>query len=183
MLLSFCCRYCLGADGLTDSALLSVEFKCDSRTNQRAKEKQMTALESSIESLTAEYTELTGKLEQIDQQYRVERPVIVGQLSQLARALSALTGKPVAGPSGSVGRKPMSEEGKAAIKAGLERARASKQSGVAVAGSSAPTQKTAESLPSPPKPVTASAPVTSQTAGANTPLKKDVGSEKGPVSR
>jgi hypothetical protein len=143
----------------------------------------MTALESSIESLTAEHKALSEKLEQIDQQYRVERPVVVGQLTQLARALSALTGKPVAGPSGNVGRKPMSEEGKAAIKAGLERARASKQSGLVVAGGSAPTQKAAESLPSQTKPVTTSAPVTSQTAGANTPLKKDVGSEKGPVSR
>jgi len=38
----------------------------------------MTALESSIESLTAEHTALTEKLEQIDRQYRVERPVVVG---------------------------------------------------------------------------------------------------------
>jgi hypothetical protein len=143
----------------------------------------MTALESSIESLTAEHTTLTEKLEQIDQQYRVERPVIVGQLHQLARALSALTGKPVAGPSGNAGRKPMSEEGNAAIKAGLERARASKQSGVAVAGGFAPTQKAAESLPSQPKPVTTSGSVTSQTTGAATPPKKDMASEKGPVSR
>ena len=52
----------------------------------------MTALESSIESLTAEHKALSEKLEQIDQQYRVERPVVVGQLTQLARALSALTG-------------------------------------------------------------------------------------------
>jgi hypothetical protein len=37
----------------------------------------MSALEASIESLTAEYTTLTQKLEQIDQQYRVERPVVV----------------------------------------------------------------------------------------------------------
>jgi hypothetical protein len=143
----------------------------------------MTALESSIENLTAEYTALTEKLEQIDQQYRVQRPVVVGQLNQLARALSALTGKPVAGPSGNVGRKPMSEEGKAAIKAGLERARAAKGSGVAVAGSSAPTQKTAESLPSQPKPVETSAPTTLQTPSAHPPLKKDVASEKPPVNR
>jgi hypothetical protein len=143
----------------------------------------MTALQSSIENLTVEHTELTEKLEQIDQQYRVERPVVVGQLHQLARALSALTGKPVPGPSGNVGRKPMSEEGKAAIKAGLERARASKQSGLAVAGGSAPTQKAAESLPSQPKPVTTFAPTTLQTPSVHAPLKKDVGSEKGPVSR
>jgi hypothetical protein len=60
----------------------------------------MRALETSIESLTAEHTTLTQKLEQIDQQYRVERPVVVSQISQLARALSALTGKTVAGPGG-----------------------------------------------------------------------------------
>ena len=143
----------------------------------------MTALESSVHNLTTEHTSLTEKLAQIDQQYRVERPVVVGQLNQLARALSALTGKPVSGAAGNVGRKPMSEEGKAAIKAGLERARASKQSGVAVAVGPAPIQKATESLPSQAKPVTANAPVSTQTAGANTPLKKDVASEKGPVSR
>jgi hypothetical protein len=143
----------------------------------------MTALESSIESLTAEHTALTEKLEQIDQQYRVERPVVVGQLTQLSRALSALTGKPVPGPSGNVGRKPMSEEGKAAIKAGLERARASKQSGVPVAGDLAPTQKAAESLPSQPKPVTTSAPATLPTPSAHAPVKKDVATKKGPVNR
>ena len=58
----------------------------------------MSALEASIESLTAEHTSLTQKLEQIDKDYRVERPVVVSQITQLARALSALTGKPVAGP-------------------------------------------------------------------------------------
>jgi len=94
----------------------------------------MSALEASIESLTAEHTTITQKLEQIDQQYRVERPV-VSQISQLAKALSALTGKTVAGPGGQTGRKPMSEEGKAAIKAGLERARAAKQAGMASQGS------------------------------------------------
>ena len=52
----------------------------------------MSALEASIESLTAEHTTTTQKLEQIDQQYRVERPVVVSQISQLAKALSALTG-------------------------------------------------------------------------------------------
>jgi hypothetical protein len=137
----------------------------------------MTALESSIETLTAEHKALSEKLEQIDQQYRVERPVIVSQLNQLARALSALTGKPVPGPSGNVGRKPMSEEGKAAIKAGLERARASKQSGAAVAGGPAPIQKAAESLPSQTKPVTTSAPATLQTSSVHTPIKKDAASE------
>lgn len=91
----------------------------------------MSALESSIESLTAEHTALTSKLEQIDQDYRVERPTIVAQISQLARALSALTGKPVAGATSQSGRKPMSDEAKARIKAGLERSRAAKLAGAA----------------------------------------------------
>lgn len=86
----------------------------------------MSALESSIESLTAEHTALTQKLEQIDQQYKVDRPAVVKELNQLARALSALTGKPVAGAGNTV-RKPMSEEGKAAIRAGLEKARLAKK--------------------------------------------------------
>ena len=60
----------------------------------------MSALESSIENLTVEHAALTSNLEQIDQDYRVERPTIVAQISQLAKALSALTGKPVAGTSG-----------------------------------------------------------------------------------
>jgi hypothetical protein len=75
----------------------------------------MSALETSIESLTTEHIALTQKLQQIDQQYKVERPVIVSQITQLARALSALTGKTVAIPGRQTGRKPMSEEGKAAI--------------------------------------------------------------------
>jgi len=41
----------------------------------------MSALEASIENLTAEHTALTQKLEQIDQQYRVERPVVVTQIT------------------------------------------------------------------------------------------------------
>jgi hypothetical protein len=133
----------------------------------------MSALETSIESLTAEHTTLTQKLEQIDQQYRVERPVVVSQISQLAKALSALTGKAVAGPGGHTGRKPMSEEGKAAIKAGLERARAAKQSGMASQGDLAPVQKTAESPTAQPKPV----------ASAGTPPKKDAASEKAAANR
>jgi hypothetical protein len=121
----------------------------------------MSALEASIESLTAEHATLTQKLEQIDQQYRVERPVVVSQISQLAKALSALTGKPVAGPIGQIGRKPMSAEGKAAIKAGLERARAAKQAG-------APVQKGAEVSSVQPK----------VPAPAAIPAKRDVTGEK-----
>lgn len=97
----------------------------------------MSILEASIESLSAEHTALAQKLEQIDQQYRVDRPVVINQLKQLARALSALTGKPVARP---FSWKPMSEEGKAAIRAGLEHARAAKRG---IATTSAPIQKPA----------------------------------------
>jgi hypothetical protein len=168
---------------MTDSASLSVESPVTRERISEQRKNNMTALESSIHNLTAEHTALTEKLAEIDQQYRVERPVIIGQLTQLARALSALTGKPVPGPSGNVGRKPMSEEGKAAIKAGLERARAAKQSGVAVAGNSAPPQKAAESIPSQAKPVATSAPATLQTPSAHAPLKKDVATEKGLLNR
>jgi len=51
----------------------------------------MNSLETSIESLTAESTTLNTKLEQIDRQYRVERPLVVPQIGQLAKALSALS--------------------------------------------------------------------------------------------
>jgi hypothetical protein len=126
----------------------------------------MSALETSIENLTTEHATLTQKLEQIDQQYRVERPIVVNQIGQLARALSALTGKTVAGPNGQSGRKPMSPEGKAAIKAGLERARAAKQAG-------APVQKGAEISSVQPK-----AP-----APAAIPAKRDVAGEKPSATR
>jgi hypothetical protein len=136
----------------------------------------MSALEASIENLTAEHAALTQKLEQIDQQYRVERPVVVSQITQLARALSALTGKPIAGPSGNVGRKPMSAEGNAAIKAGLERVRAAKKSGSVVAAGSA--QKPADSAPGQPKLVASHV-----VATAPMPAKKDAVSEKAPTTR
>ena len=116
----------------------------------------MTALDSSIETLTAEHATLTQKLEQIDLQYKVERPALVKELNQLARALSALTGKPVPGANQSA-RKPMSEEGKAAIRAGLERARLAKKGGA----SNQPTltAQVATSAVSAPKPSPASVPV------------------------
>ena len=85
----------------------------------------MSAIEASIENLTAEHTGLTEKLAQIDQQYRVERPLGVSQISRLAKALSALTGKPVAGAAGPGTRK-MSDAGREAIRAGLEKSRAAK---------------------------------------------------------
>jgi hypothetical protein len=138
----------------------------------------MSALEASIDNLTAEYTALTQKLEQIDQQYRVERPGVVSQITQLARALSALTGKPVAGPSGNVGRKPMSAEGKAAIKAGLERARAAKQAGSVVAADAA-QPKPADPSPAPQPKLVASHVV----ATASMPAKKDAVSEKPSTTR
>ena len=105
----------------------------------------MSALETSIVNLTAEYSALTEKLKQIDQQYRVGRPNLVSQIGLLAKALSALTGKPVVGASGQVGRKPMSEAGKAAIRTGLEKARAAKaaaQEAATIAARSAATEPT-----------------------------------------
>ena len=107
----------------------------------------MSALEASIENLTAEHTSLTHKLEQIDQQYRVDRPGVVSQINQLAKALSALTGKPVAGVSGKAERKPMSPAGRAAIKAGLERWRATKAAAVSQSGTESRLKN------SPPEPI------------------------------
>jgi hypothetical protein len=131
----------------------------------------MSALESSIESLTAEHTALTQKLEQIDQQYMVERPALVKELNQLARALSALTGKPVPG-AGQSARKPMSEEGNAAIRAGLERARLAKKGGA----SDQPTltsqaTTSAVSAPKPPTPP-ASFAETKKEAGDKAPHRR-----------
>jgi hypothetical protein len=140
----------------------------------------LSTLEASIESLTAEHTALTEKLEQIDQQYRVERPVIVSQISLLARALSALTAKTVAGPGGQASRRPMSAEGKAAIKAGLERARAAKQADSVIAAASMSVQKPAEMPSAQTKP---SASATPQIVLTSTPPKKDAVSEKTSLSR
>ena len=54
----------------------------------------MSGLEAMLEQLTAEHAELTQKLGLIDQQYRVERPTIVSQIGQLAKALSASESTP-----------------------------------------------------------------------------------------
>jgi hypothetical protein len=140
----------------------------------------MSALEASIENLTAEHTALTQKLEQIDQQYRVERPVIVSQISQLARALSALTGKAIAGPSDQTDHKPMSEECKTAIKAGLEKARAAKQAGSANVSGSTQAQKPAEMISVQAKP---QAPSASQTLPTHNQPKNVPPNEKAPSSR
>ena len=111
----------------------------------------MSALEASIENLTAEHTALTEQLALIDQQYRVERPGVVSKINQLAKALSALTGKPVAGVSGKAERKPMSEAGRAAIKAGLDRWRSTKAAEAAQGGTESRLKN------SPPEPIKAGA--------------------------
>ena len=80
-----------------------------------------------IETLQGELTELQEKLASIDQKYKEERPGIISQIAQLNKAINALS-KPAGGA-----RKPMSEAGKAAIKAGLEKARAAKAAGAAPA--------------------------------------------------
>ena len=101
----------------------------------------MSAIETSIESLTAEHTVLIEQLAVIDQQYRVARPGVVSQINQLAEALSALTGKPVAGVSGKAERKPMSQAGRAAIKAGLAKWRATKAAAASQGGTESPLKK------------------------------------------
>jgi hypothetical protein len=88
-----------------------------------------------LETLNAEHTELTQRLNELDERHRTERPGLVSQVSQLSKAIAALT-KPA---KGSGPRKSMSEEGKAAIRAGLERARAAKLASSAEAGASSST--------------------------------------------
>jgi hypothetical protein len=80
-----------------------------------------------VETLQAEHTELTSKLTEMDELIRTQRPGLVAQIAQLSRAIVALT-KPVPTPGT---RRPMSDAGKAAIRAGLEKARAAKLAGTA----------------------------------------------------
>jgi hypothetical protein len=133
----------------------------------------VSVLDTSITNLTAEYESLKAKLVQIDSDYR-ERASLVKELNRLAKALSTfLTGQPVAGASGSAGnRKPMSEAGKAAIRAGLEHARAAKQANV--------TQmpQTATSATSKP-----SSPAIAPTASQNAAAKKDAPADKPSLGR
>jgi hypothetical protein len=75
-----------------------------------------------VETLQTEHAGLTAKLAELDERVQTERPVLVGQIGKLNKAIRALTK-----PTNATGeRKPMSEAGKAAIKAGLERVRAAK---------------------------------------------------------
>ncbi len=123
----------------------------------------MSVLDASIANLSAEYEALKAKLAQIDADYR-DRANIAKELNRLAKALSTLTGQPVAGASGSVSnRKPMSEAGKVAIRAGLERARAAKQ---AKASSMPQTAASGTSKPSSP-PVVPIAQPTARKDGVN----------------
>jgi hypothetical protein len=79
-----------GVIGLTEVSYSPVEVPCQSRLYASETGAYMGAIESSIENLTAEHAALTEKLELIDQQNRVERPTVVAQIGQLAKALGNL---------------------------------------------------------------------------------------------
>jgi peptidoglycan hydrolase CwlO-like protein len=122
-----------------------------------------------LETLQSEHADLTQRLNELDERHRTERPVLVAQLGQLTKAIAALT-KPAKVPGE---RKQMSEEGKAAIRAGLEKARAAKAATASTAGPAtvqssggeAPTEKAS----------------TSNTPGTPIATRKLTVAEKGPT--
>ncbi len=75
-----------------------------------------------IATLEAQRSELTARLTELDEKVNTERPGLVTQIAQLNKAIKALS-KPVKTPGE---RKPMSEAGRAAIKAGLQKFRDAK---------------------------------------------------------
>lgn len=82
-----------------------------------------TAITVAITAISTEHTTLTGQLTTLDEKYKAERLEIVSQLTPLAKALEALTGKGKERPAGSNGektRRPMSQEGKDNIRKALE---------------------------------------------------------------
>jgi peptidoglycan hydrolase CwlO-like protein len=113
---------------------VSVEFNCP---RARLSEEEETPL-NVIETLQSEHADLTQRLTELDDRHRNERPTLVAQISQLNKAIAALT-KPATVPGE---RKPMSEAGKAAIKAGLEKARAAKAAAANPAAAKTPATTT-----------------------------------------
>lgn len=83
-----------------------------------------------LETLQAELAELQEKLATLER-YKAEKSSLTGQISRVKGAIDQLT-KPVGV------RKPMSPEGKAAIRAGLEKARAAKAANAAPTAEPAP---------------------------------------------
>jgi len=81
----------------------------------------MSDLHQAIESISIKHKAVQEKLETMNARHKAERADLAAESTRLGKAMAALTG---------TGRKPMSEEGKAAIKAGLERSRAAKAANV-----------------------------------------------------
>lgn len=108
-----------------------------------------------LETLQSEHADLTHRLNELDERHRTERPVLVAQLGQLTKAIAALT-KPAKVPGE---RKQMSEKGKAAIRAGLEKARAAKAAAPAPAAGAASVQSSGAEAPTE-KPAISSTPET-----------------------
>ena len=83
----------------------------------------MTTTENAIAALKSDLEGLNTEIAEQKKRHKAERDVLRVQRAPLARAIRALSG----------GSKPMSEEAKAAIRAGLEKARAAKQAATATA--------------------------------------------------
>ena len=121
----------------------------------------MTTTESAIAALKSDLEGLNAQIAELKQRHKSELEALRIQCAPLARAIAALSGV----------RKPMSDEAKAAIRAGLEKARAAKLASTSATGASSPAQVTA--APSAAKAITNTAVVAPGT-------KKDLANDKGP---
>jgi hypothetical protein len=116
----------------------------------------LTTTENAIAALKSDLEGLNAQISEQKQRHKTERDALRIQRAPLARAIRALAG----------GSKPMSEEAKAAIRAGLEKARAAK---LAATAGSTPAQP-------------ASTPATAKTAaGPAATGKKDTANDRGTV--
>ena len=88
-----------------------------------------------VASLQAELNETNAKLAALDQ-LKNDRATLTAQASRLTKAIAMLSGEPVV-------RKPLSDDAKARIKAGLEKARAAKVASATTAAQPNATQPAA----------------------------------------
>jgi peptidoglycan hydrolase CwlO-like protein len=121
----------------------------------------VTTTENAIAALKSDLEGLNTEIAEQKKRHKAERDALRVQRAPLARAIRALSG----------GSKPMSEEAKAAIRAGLEKARAAKFAATAATTGNAPSQA-------------ANTSVTAKAATTNVPpatVKKDTANDRGPV--
>jgi peptidoglycan hydrolase CwlO-like protein len=123
----------------------------------------VTTTENAIAALKSDLEGLNTEIAEQKKRHKAERDVLRVQRAPLARAIRALSG----------GSKPMSEEAKAAIRAGLEKARAAKQAATATASANS-TPAPVVSTPTMTKP-------TASNVGSPAVVKKDTVSDRGAV--